>query len=173
MFRSTLSFPDVKISQLADKKKGISPFSNSVTSQSHTHQTRYQRKSGFLEVDLSGRVDEAYNWKALQAWFFVRISHLSRTKSHISRDAYKNSPLGIHLRVRISSVHVTAPWCPRMRSFIRLNTPGRRLGHTFSLETSVFSLISSFRFPPIICLIINDLTAGLCPKTDIDPGVTK
>ena len=114
-----------------------------------------------------------YNWNAIQAWFFVRISHQSRTKSHISRDAYKNSPLGIHLRVRISSVHETAPWCPRMRSFIRLNTPGRRLGHTFSLETSVFSLISSFRFPPIICLIINDLTAGLCPKTDIDLGVTK
>ena len=117
LFRSTLSFLDVKISQLADKKKGISPFSNSVTSQSHTHQTRYQRKSSFLEVDLSGRVDEAYNWKALQALFFVRISHQSHTNPQLSGDAYKNSPLGIHLRVRINSVHETAPWCHRMRPF--------------------------------------------------------
>ena len=33
-------FIGVKISQLAEKKKGTSPFSNSVTSQSHIHRHR-------------------------------------------------------------------------------------------------------------------------------------
>ena len=38
----------VNISQLAEKKKDTSPFSNSVTSQFHIHRLRNQCKSGFL-----------------------------------------------------------------------------------------------------------------------------
>lgn len=92
-------------------------------------ETRYQSKYGFFEVNLAGGVNEAYNWNAIQAWFFVRISRQSHTKPHLSRDAYKNSPLGKHLRARISSVHETAPWCHKMRPFIRLNITGRKYGH--------------------------------------------
>ena len=55
-----LRFINVNISQLAEKKKGIGPFSNSVISQSHIYPHPEECNAGFFEVNLSGGVYEAH-----------------------------------------------------------------------------------------------------------------
>lgn len=89
--------------------------------------TRNQRKSGFFKVDLSGSVDEeVYNWNTVQAWFFVRFLHQSHTKPHLSGESYKILLAGKQLRVRISSVHETAPWCQKCDQLTGKTSTGRK-----------------------------------------------